>query len=391
MHEKLYKETKEAFEKLTETFAEKEQAILVDDTLSTIQSIYNLYEIEPYYAEIANEVIPEDAKLVIESDEDFDPAVDDLYEYKINLEDRKVYLKREYFGENIFYSTLYEYTDTYHKSISVYQNEGKMSPVSLKCLYFEEEQPSLFIQCTEYATLLKTYTFDGELISGYKQEWPGEDSHCVGELSYDPDGHLSRITEATSEGSVRVVYEADARTKDIQLVLEELEDFLVENIADQILEKVRIEEPVYCLLFEYTIQGPFPPTLAIGLASELQGRFEDQEPYELYNAPDMQYFSEHDEPNPLAIDFYPLDIQSEYLAATAYGEGISWRDEEAAEAWAQQVKEVYLRVCKRLMHFDFSTSFVRTENFLVMARDFEQCNEEEFFEALQHYKKEKGL
>ncbi len=392
MHETLYKQIQEEFNLLPDTFAAKEKTVLTDETLITLQSKYNLYEIQPYYAELANEVLPKEAKLIIESDDDFDPATDDLYEYKINLENRKVFLKREYFGEEVFYTTLYEYTDAYHKSFSVYQNKGELKAVNLKYLYFRDGQPYQFIECSEYAILLKTYTCEGSFITRYKQEWPDYEHHCIGELSYDPDGSLVKITETVSDGRVRIVYEAGAAVKNIEVVLEELENFLVENIADQILEKVRINAPVYCLLFEYTLQGPFPPTLAIGLASEIEGAFEDHAAYELYNAPDMQYFSEHDEESDtLEIDFYPLYIQSAYLTTTAYGENISWEDEETTSLWAQQVKDVYLRVCKRLMHFDFSSSFVRSEHFLVMARDFEQCNEEEFFGEMMKYKKEKGL
>ena len=76
------------------------------------------------------------------------------------------------------------------------------------------------------------------------------------------------------------------------------------------------------------------------------------------------------------------------MTTTSYGEKIPWQDEEASNVWKQQVFDTYLRVCQRLMHFDFSKSFTQTENFLVMARDFEQCNEEDFYKKMKEFKKE---
>ena len=139
------------------------------------------------------------------------------------------------------------------------------------------------------------------------------------------------------------------------------------------------------------MQGPFPPTIAFGITPEIDGNFDDKELYELYNAPDMQYFSENDEPNPINIDFYPIHIQPNYLITTSYGENIPWQNEEIYGLWEKQVFDTYLRVCKRLMHFDFSKSFTKTENFLVMARDFEQCNENDFYKELSFYKEEKNF
>lgn len=105
----------------------------------------------------------------------------------------------------------------------------------------------------------------------------------------------------------------------------------------------------------------------------------------------MRYFSENDEPNPIVIDFYPVEIQSNYLVTNVHGEKIPWQDEEACDVWARQVMETYMKVCKRLMYFDFSKSFIKTDYFLVMARDFEQCNEAVFYTALSAYKKENSF
>lgn len=381
MYDTLYSRIKGEFDTMTEKFAEKESILLSDEELITIQSKYNLHEIQPYFAQLANNVIPADAKLTIESEEDFNPETDDLFEYKINTRNRRAYRKKQLYGEEICYNTIYEYHEDYHKSFSVYQYKETLKATNLSYLYLKNGLPHQFIECTEYGISLKTYTCEGEFIKSYKLEWPDYAHYCIGELNYDTEGKLIKITETASDGRVRLLFDDSRLPEDIESTLEQIENFLVENIADQILEKVKIEEPVYCILFEYTMQGPFPPTIAFGIAPEIDGNFEDKELYELYNAPDMKYFSENDDPNAVNIDFYPLGIQSEYLAANSYGEKI-WQDEKACEIWEKQVFDTYLRVCKRLMYFDFSESFIKTENFLVMARDFEQCNEEDFYKNI---------
>ncbi|PJJ08630.1 hypothetical protein CLU83_1916 [Flavobacterium sp. 1] len=391
MNEILYTKIQEEFNCIASTFSEKESVVLLDKNRITVQSIYNLFEIQPYFSQIANEVLSPDAKLFIENEEDFDPETDDLYEYKINLENRKAYFKKQHYGDDIFYTTIYEYTEAYQKSFCVYQNNEDLKAINLSYLYLKDGMPHQFVECTEYGISLKTYTCEGQFIKSYKLEWPNYDHHCIGELDYDAEGNLARITETASDGRIRILFEKDLETKDVEKILAELEDFLVENIADQILEKVKIEEPVYCLLFEYSMQGPFPPTIAFGVASEIDGNFEDKELYELYNAPDMRYFSENEEPNSIAIDFYPIEIQSNYMVTNAHGEKIPWQDDEACEVWARQVMETYMKVCKRLMYFDFSKSFIKTDYFLIMARDFEQCNEAVFYKELSAYKKENGF
>lgn len=383
-HDRLYAKIQDEFDTLTNIFLEKENTVLADESLIRIQSKYNLYEIQPYFAQMVNEVIAPDAKLTIEDEGDFNPETDDLYDYRINLESRKTLLKTQFYGPAVFYKTIYEYTEDYQKSFCVYQNNESIKAINLSYVYLKNGMPHQFIECTEYGISLKTYSCEGNFIKNYKLEWPNHNHHCIGELSFDVQGQLIKITETASDDRLRIIY--DATTKSIEESLTDLETFLVENIADQILDKVKIEEPVYCILFEYTMQGPFPPTLAFGVTSDFEGDFEDQELYELYNAPDMQYFSENDDPNPIKIDFYPIEIQSDYLITTSHGEKIPWQDEEASNAWEQQVFDTYLRVCQRLMHFDFSKCFTKTENFLVMARDFEQCNEEDFYKKMKHFK-----
>ncbi|WP_348799744.1 hypothetical protein [Flavobacterium adhaerens] len=386
MKDSLFAKIQEEFNAIAENFDQKAKTVLSNEELITIQSKYNLFEIQPYFSHLVNQVLTSDLKLTIDSDEDFNPEMDTLIEYKINLANRKAHFKREYLGGENFYSTIYEYTEAYHKSFSVYQSNGTAREINLSYLYFKNGLPHQFIECTPYGISLKTYICEGDFIKKYKLEWPNYNHHCIGELVFDTENNLQTITETASDGRVRLLFDARNAAKNVTNVLAEIEDFLVENITDQILDKIKIEESVYCLLFEYSMHEPFPPTLGFGVESDLEANVEDYELWELYSAADMRYFSENDAPNPITIDFYPIEIQSNYLMVSSYGKKIPWQDEEANNKWKQQIFDTYLRVCKRLMHFDFSKSFTKSEKFLVMARDYEECNEEEFYKNILEYK-----
>jgi hypothetical protein len=383
MNTLLINQIQKEFNNLTDTFSLLEEIITSNEKLVTMLSTHNLYEIEPYFSEIINKTIQKDAKLLIESEDDYNPDSDDLYHFKIDLETRRTYFKKLDLGVNISYDTIYEYTDDYYKSTTVYRNTEQQKAIKICYLNFKDGMPFEYIECSEYGITQKTYTCENNLIKSYQYEWPNQNHQYFGEFSYDLEYNISQIIEKTSDGQERIIYNAINNEENIATVLARLENFLVENIGDQILEKVKIGEPVYCILFEYSMQNPFPPTLAIGLVSEIEENLKEEELIVHYNAPDMHYFSEDET---IDVDFYPLEIQSDYLKTSEISNRIGWNDEDAFDEWNQQVFNLYLKVCKRLMHYDFSKSFQKSDNFLVIARDFEACNEEEFSAALIEYK-----
>ena len=65
MYEKLYAQIQGEFSLISATYADKEEAILADEKLVTMHSKYNLYEVQPYYAQLTNSVLKPDLKLKI--------------------------------------------------------------------------------------------------------------------------------------------------------------------------------------------------------------------------------------------------------------------------------------------------------------------------------------
>lgn len=360
-------------------------SILQDTELTRMFSKFNLYEIEPFYAELSNKVIALDQELFFSSEADFDPSKDDLYEYYIDMDSRKVFFKRHLLGPETSYDTAYEYNEEYYKSTTIFTNSEGRKAIKLCYLYHNDGEPNWYYECTEYGLIFKNYRSEGGKLIGY--QWKAGDYSASVDFIYDGD-NLTKIVQNSPSGNMDLLYHAGIENEDKKDILKKLEDYLTVQIADQISQNVHIEEPVYCILLEYSMQHPFPPTVALGLVSELEDDFEKVEIWQRYNAPDMHYFSEDDS---LRIDLYSENIQSAYLFTDKYTEDLSWNDDGAHKAWGQEVFEVYLNVCKRLMHNDFSGSFPKTPDFLVMAREFEECNEEDFYKQLSEYKKANEL
>ncbi|WP_375578524.1 hypothetical protein ABWH96_16055 [Marivirga tractuosa] len=373
------------FELLPSFFEVMANSILDNNELTKVYSKFNLYEIEPFYAELSNDVIDLNQDLFLASAEDFDHDSDDLYEYFINFDSQKTYFKRWIFGPESRYETIFEYKEEYHKSTTTFINTNGSKATKLCYLYFKEGVPHQYFECTEYGIIEKTYQKEGNRLTGYKIESPDNGNRLV-DFKYN-ESEIAKIIQKNPLGPDTLLYEAGLDKKNKADILKKLENFLTEQIADQIEQNVKIKEPVYCILLEYSMQFPFPPTVALGLVSELEDDFEKVEIWQRYNAPDMHYFSEGEN---LSIDIYTETIQSAYLFCDNYTENIQWDDEEAHKAWAEEVFEIYLNICKRLMHFNFSSSFPKSPHFLVMAREFEQCNDEKFYELLSEYKKDIG-
>ena len=127
--------------------------------------------------------------------------------------------------------------------------------------------------------------------------------------------------------------------------------------------------------------------MGIGVVADLDGEILEDELHERYNAPDMRYFSEDDT---IAIDLFTPALEEAYLFYNRVYNIDAISDEDFT-TWEEQTKALYLRICKRLMHFDFSGSFTKADGFLVVARDFEACNEEEYHNEMQTYKQEMSI
>jgi hypothetical protein len=354
-----------------------------DRELKEMYSTYNLYEIEPFFSQLKNQ--SQEGATFLKDESEYDPEHDDLYLYHIDFEHKRTLFKRLVLGPSLSYDTLFGYGAQGYKSATLYIRDNFKKPISLSYLTFNEGMPQVYTEVNESGVMTKTYKTEGNMLTGYFFDFfhfePNEhDFKTEVFFQYDAEGELAKIIEVRNTGFTDVLYTKYEEGQTLDWALQKIEDYLVAQIHQQIVAKVSIEEePVHTVLLEYCLQGPFPPTIGIGLASE-QEQYRNEEPWMCYNAPDMLYFSERyeDEPGAIDIDLYDVEIQEAYrLVDRIYEEG------EDLDGLQKRVYDTYLTVIKRLSDCDFSPSFTKTDSFMVMARDYDECNEEQFYRDMK--------
>ena len=385
---KSTEEIQEEFDNLPESYDMMKAIALERDSLVEMAAKHPLYEIEPFFLQLNNEFYDDDYSFLIETEDDYNPEKDELYTLWVDMELRKTFYRVHHLGASTSYETTFEYHEDYYKSVTVFINSNGIKPIKLAYLYFNEDVPDVYIECSTYGMIEKKYQSEDYQLNGYKMSTPGTDYEYDVQFEYDYDGALERITgKSIDDANSKIIFQRPDKSQNMEDTLTIIEDHLVEEITDQIQKKVKLDRRIYCILLEYTMQGPFPPTVAMGLESEVEGVWDEAKIHEYYNAPEMHYFSET---GMLPIDLYSEELEKAYIFFNQNYDIMNLTDQEFNH-WEEQVKQLYLRVCKRIIHMDFSMSFIKTDNFLVIAKDFEASNEEDYYQEMMKYKKEKGL
>ncbi|MCX2681961.1 hypothetical protein OOZ15_18565 [Galbibacter sp. EGI 63066] len=372
------------FKRLPENFEKMKDAVLSKEGLVKMMAKHALYEIEPFYFEHWNEYMEEGEVLVVFSEDDFNPKTDDLYTHWVDVGDRKIHFRRWHIGKTTYYDTVFEYHDDYVKSATVFFSSEEIKPIKLAYMEYKNGMPYHYIEAVEGGTVHKEYRVEDQELAGYFMYSGSKDVDYKEDVKfeYDPNGSgLNRIVLIDPKNDTeRLISQRPKKGQNMEDVLAQLEENLVEEITQQIQEKVRIEEEkVYCVLLQHCVQGPFPPAVAIGLESEY-----DEEC--LLGAADLRYFSED---GTLPLDLYTPEIEEAEVFVRQKRDMMKLSEEEY-EAWEEELKAFYLRVCKRIFHMNFSKSFTKTDHFIVYANDIDAWNAEEYIAEMRAYTAEKG-
>lgn len=160
--------------------------------------------------------------------------------------------------------------------------------------------------------------------------------------------------------------------KPLELALENSKQALIKTISESMLQQPVTEEEIAWLLLEFTLEYPFPPTIAIAQKSETKNLDKDEHPLIAYNAPDLELFSENGN---IILKFDPYDDLFDTVNVLL--EEIEYEDRQPF------IFQLYVEVCKALMlessnwkHLDLA------DDFHVTARDFEICDEVDYLEKI---------
>lgn len=296
------------------------------------------------------------------------------------MREGKLIFTRHLCDNKIYYDSFYLYEDNEEWRYHVYVNNDEVTPIKVEHLVKEcGQQPKHYEVLSQYGYQCTHYMEDNGTIKGDK--FYGDENDILLpqgklEIHFSPDeSEIEKITHTDNQNNQEIVYYNRYKNISLDTLIETAKSRLIKTLTDALANQNTITEEISCVLLEYTIQGPFPPTVGLGQTTEIERYLKDDEhPLAYYNNPDMEYFSEAGIP---AIDFYAQDralyddINAQLLNNYQYKE------------YKVIVFDAYVDICKKLNRSrKFKTFFPVSDNFHVIARDFEECNEWGLMQAI---------
>ncbi len=386
----LLEKIQQEFDNLPEAFAAIRQTIESKDSLVTYMARHPFFEIEPFEDLLKNELITEEQRklLFVTDPTDVDISYEELYTFTADPKSNRIVHRIKHLENQNRHETVFVYEEDFHKSLTLSVYGERVVLHNVCHLFFKNGIPDLYLECTHSGITLKKYGTENGRLTGYHQKDTFSNYICNVAFLYDTSGNIDVIkkyVKGENPNRPEILFKRPEPGLTLDIAFKKMEDFFVNRIREVVQQHVRINEQAYCLLLEYCMPEAFPPELAIGVVPDLEGPWETLKIHQKYNTPDLRYYYYSDEDKVL-IDLYDEEIQYLFLL---YYRGYNYFKYERLtfEYWDEKVKQVYLNICQRLMHVDFSISFNRSEHFLVLARGSGYYDADYFYYQMRDYKK----
>ena len=391
----LIEQIQQEFQNLPAVFELAKQAVLNQEGLVSYKARHPLFQIDPFHDLLQNEWYTEEeyALLLVQEAEEINLEFEKLYEFWVDPKTQRICHRIQYYENNNRAETVFEYKDDYHKSLGL-SMYGKRILLEKVCyLVFKNGFPDFYLECSHSGVLSKKYRIENNRVSGYYETHTFFSYTADAVFEYDASDNIDRIKRhvkymnAESPRWPEVVFKRPDPDLSLETAFKIMEDFLVARITNDLLQRVRIPEEVYCLLLEYCMPEAFPPELCIGVVSDLESPFEELNLSQLYFSGGCRYESYE---GTLPVDLYEEKMQEFYLLYYRAYDQKEYK-KQTFEYWDERIKQLYLKVCQRLMHVDFSPSFTTSKQFLVLAKEGSNFDVEYSHEHMFAYKKEQNL
>ncbi|UII25115.1 hypothetical protein LVD15_17615 [Fulvivirga maritima] len=267
------------------------------------------------------------------------------------------------YDEDIYYVSVFLHTDEESWRYEVYVNGDEVKPIFIEHLYRNERGAAKhYEKYSQYGYQTITY------------EWENSEAHpCHVEIKYYSLEHelietrnyqvnyKDDIPHTIVDSEGHEIYSNDNFEKNIEELINEVKGLIIQSVRMTLEKKHSLfKGKIAFALFEYNIQGVFPPTLA--LASEEEAAAEE-DPFSSYNAPDLQYFSERNE---YEFDFYHKGT-SKYSVLNKH----IYEELEPDEGMAL-ARSIYIDICKSTeLQAIFEEYLDLAEDFHITAYDYD--------------------
>ena len=365
-------------------------------------SAHDFFSLEPFYHEINNIPVSQ-AKFYDDQDE----LPEDGYLYICAIIENRLAYVRNSFGSETFYDSFFTYENNETWRLEVYANEQDKKPVKVERLLRDEDGRYISYEVYSehgYQKFSYNHTTTGlEIAASY---YDAKHKHYMDRnfqviIDYS-ENCVESILEIADKNHV-LIYDRTLSSASLQDLLKHVQSTIIETVLSKLKTITDIKDTIDFMVLEYTLQHPFPPTLAM----DYRPADDDIDyPLEIYNAPDMRYFSEEG----LGIDLHSehaalyntLNSRLEELRDQGHDQSHDQSHDESHDEPREidedldidhedqysipekMVFEAYCEICRELKKRipAMEKKFQVSGDFHVIARDFEQCNEFDFIKEL---------
>ncbi len=333
----------------------------------------DIFSLEPFYQELNH--IPDEKFTFYESAEEL-AGEEEIY-YCFIAE--QLICCRIYYGQQVYYDNFFIYEKNEKWRYQVYVNEGEVKPIKVERFRFaDNKDPISYETYSEYGYTRNEYRFEDNVTKidcfYYALNEQLISKRYLSASYNDEYSAVNTIIDVTDNIN-DVLYDSSVSQVDLTGLIDAVKEIIVKGIIDSLSKQTVIKEELLCILLEYTLQSPFPSTVALGKQSEMESNMEEYgSPLAFYNAPDMAYFSEESNP----------EIKYSETSSAVFEEINSrLKNELDFEELKKTVFGIYLDICKTLKRKRSLKDLIPVgKDFHVCARDFEECNEWEYLQEV---------
>ncbi|MCB2388395.1 hypothetical protein [Thalassolituus alkanivorans] len=333
----------------------------------------DFFSLEPFVQYLQH--MPPERCTIYPSVDEMDTTADGII--VVALQGRQLHATKYLIGDDVSYDTAFYQLGDWSCRQQIYRNGAEVKPIVIEFLKKDAEgYPVTFITAREYGLKVGDYEWSEAGVRIIERSARMPEVGVAPELT----PYMESLVEFSSTGEVEIirnltqnsiVYDRSHEALSLADMLEQASSALHDKILAD-LQAAPVANTVGCFLFEYSDQGPLPPTIALIQPHEITQE-EDDYPLLWLNAPDCELFTED--------DFDGIRLHGEH---DALFDRINAQIEELDYEQADQlIVAFYLTLCRRLQDSLLSSSLLQTtEDFFVTAREFAACNEAVFLQQL---------
>lgn len=363
---------KSAYLSLVDSYAERLESIESTASIMGFTSM-DIFSLEPFFDKINN--LSNTQMKTYKKQEDL-PEGSGLFAFIIL--DKVLVQVREFFSDSVFNDYLFANDGLVQWRYDVHVNNDKVTPMSVQCLHKEADGAYISFEVYDGSYLTHhEYRYKEHEIEVVSTSYKDKKSLTLGTLHIkisEDNTHISKIEKVYSGRHFRI-YDYAILTASLKELLKMCREYIILAVTRGLKDQDVIKEEILFILFEYNLQTPFPPSIAFAQTTEIaEMEKEGARKLELYNASDLFYYSEDDNP---FIDLWGKGGAVFNLLNVRLLETYNY------EELKQVCFDFYLDLCRIFIRKRSLKNLIPVSpDFHVTARDLETCNEWDFLQRL---------